>query len=327
MTAPSPAFRVTLDGRDLTDRIDPRLMSLTLTEKRGDEADQLDMVISDHDGRMAIPRRGAVLSLELGWRGAPLVDKGRFKVDEVEHAGAPDVVTVRARAADFTSALATRREKTWRGATLGQVLQEIAGRHGLTPRVAGEVGAVSLPVLEQSRESDLSLLRRLGKRFDCAATIKSGCLVFSPVGRGRTTSGLTIEPVTLTRADGDGHSWKVAERGTHTGVVASWHDSGSAKRQKVVVGEEKNAKRLRKTYSSEKAAREAADSEWRRSARGAATLNYTLALGRPDLYPERRIRVSGFKPEIDATTWLIAEAVHSYGSNGLTTSLSMETAP
>jgi hypothetical protein len=39
--------------------------------------------------------------------------------------------------------------------------------------------------------------------------------------------------------------------------------------------------------------------------RGAATMAYTLALGRADLYPEPRITLRGFKPEIDAITWLI----------------------
>ena len=42
---PIPAFRVALNGRDLTARIAPRLLDLTLTEQRGDEADQLDIRI------------------------------------------------------------------------------------------------------------------------------------------------------------------------------------------------------------------------------------------------------------------------------------------
>src|SRR3546814_16978457 len=59
-------WRVTLDGNDLTDRLRPRLVSLSLSEKRGDEADQLDIVLDDSDGMLAIPTEGAVLRVQLG---------------------------------------------------------------------------------------------------------------------------------------------------------------------------------------------------------------------------------------------------------------------
>ena len=54
-----------LDGLDLTARIAPRLESLNLTDARGFEVDTLDVSLSDHDGALAIPRRGATVSLAL----------------------------------------------------------------------------------------------------------------------------------------------------------------------------------------------------------------------------------------------------------------------
>ena len=42
---PKPAWRVTLDGRDLTATLVPRLISVTVTSDRQDTADQLDIVI------------------------------------------------------------------------------------------------------------------------------------------------------------------------------------------------------------------------------------------------------------------------------------------
>jgi uncharacterized protein len=94
----------------------------------------------------------------------------------------------------------------------------------------------------------------------------------------------------------------------------------------VLVGESGNAKRLRETYNSEAEAREHADAEWKRIRRGAATMDFTLALGRAELFPEQKLRVRGFKPEIDDTVWLIAKATHSItGSGGFTTELELET--
>ena len=104
---PIPIWRVTLDGADLTERMRPRLLDLGLSEARGGEADQLDLRIHDHDGRMAIPNRGALLRVAIGWKGEGLVDKGSFLVDEADHSGAPDIISVRARSANLTQPIQT----------------------------------------------------------------------------------------------------------------------------------------------------------------------------------------------------------------------------
>lgn len=107
---------------------------------------------------------------------------------------------------------------------------------------------------------------------------------------------------------------------------AYWHSKPGASRKSVLVGESGNAKRLRETYNSEAEAREHANAEWKRVRRGAAKMDFTLALGRADLSPEQKLRVRGFKPEIDDTAWLIAKATHSItGSGGYTTQLALET--
>jgi hypothetical protein len=60
MSDPSPcparaAWRVTLDGADLTATLAPRLISLRLTEKSGEEADALEIVVQDTDAQF-LPR-------------------------------------------------------------------------------------------------------------------------------------------------------------------------------------------------------------------------------------------------------------------------------
>ncbi|HDS2941658.1 TPA: phage late control D family protein, partial [Escherichia coli] len=97
----TPDYMLMLDSRDITGNISDRLMSMTLTDNRGFEADQLDIELNDADGQVGLPVRGAVLTVYIGWKGFALVCKGKFTIDEVEHRGAPDVVTIRARSADF----------------------------------------------------------------------------------------------------------------------------------------------------------------------------------------------------------------------------------
>ncbi|UII65644.1 phage late control D family protein [Xanthomonas translucens] len=316
-----------LDGEDLTARIAPRLIDLSLTEDRGGEADQLDLRIHDHDGKMSLPRRGVTLTVAIGWKDSGLVEKGTFEVDEVEYSGSPDVITIRARSANLTQSLRNRRERSWHATTLGAVIRGIAGEHGLTARVASSLAGIALPHLDQANESDANFLTRLGKRFDATATVKNGTLIFSPIGTGKTASGKELPTLTLTRRDGDQHRYSVADRDAYSGVRAYWNDKKGARRKSVLVGKDGNAKALRETYDSEKSAHEHANAEFKRVQRGEAKFDYTLALGRADLSPEMIVKVKGFKAEIDGKRWLVSKATHTLnGSGGFSSALEFESA-
>jgi phage protein D len=331
-----PDWRVTLDGTDLTERMRPRLVSLAISEKRGEEADQLDIVLDDADGLLAIPPEGARLLVMLGWKqGADvspgLVHKGSFKVDDVTHSGPPDQIRIRARAADFTSAIRNRREQSWANTTLGAVLQDIAACNTLALRIAPDLADVALAALHQSRESDTAFLRRLGRENDAVATIKTGTLIFARKGAGTTSTGQPLPTLALTRSSGDGHTWQRQTRDGQTGVTAHWHDRKAARRQSITVGQAgeggKAAKTLRKVYPDQASAQRAAKAEHTRLKRAPATLDIRLALGRPDAFPETRVTVTGFKPEIDTTPWLVTETTHRLdNAGGFITDLKMEVA-
>lgn len=319
-----PAWRVRMDGRDLTSRLAPRLIELSLTEQRGEEADQLELTLHDHDGAVALPARGVLLSVALGWEGFGLIDKGLFKVDEVEHSGAPDVISIRARSADMAAGLRVKRDRSFDATTVGAIVSTIAGDHGLIPRVASALDRRAVDHLDQAGESDLNLLTRLGKRFDAVATVKNGHLLFLPMGAAQTSGGQALARLTLSRRSGDGHRFSQVDRDTYTGIEAAWQDTAGGEQRLVQVGEGDNRKRLRTVYASEAEAREAADSELGRVKRGAAALSLRLAYGRPEIEPETPVTVRGFKPEIDGTDWRVTKATHRMGSGGLGTELEME---
>jgi len=326
-----PDFRVTLDGTDLTDRIRPRLITLRLSERRGGDADQLEITLDDSDGRLAMPREGATLSVQLGWSAGSgvtvgLVDKGKFTVDEVEHSGPPDQITIRARAADFTSAIATRREKSWHDTTLGAIVTELADRNRLTPCCAPALASIAIKAMAQTRESDIALLRRLGREYDAVATVKAGALILAPTGAATTTTGATIPPITIRRGDGDRHSFRIRKREEAGSVSADWHDRKGAKKKTVTVGSGTGeVKRLARTYPTEEAARRAAIAEQGRAAREPCSLDLELALGRLEIYPDRPVTVTGFKSEIGAVKWLVADLTHELlPDRGFSTALTLE---
>ncbi|WP_069337173.1 contractile injection system protein, VgrG/Pvc8 family [Sphingobium yanoikuyae] len=328
-----PAYVVIVDGKDISAMVRPRLISLSLTEKRGGEADQLDLVLDDSKGDLAIPKEGAIITLSLGWAqgrdvAKGLVAKGRFKVDEAGHSGPPDIITISARSADLQGDFRVRKERSWRAQTLGAIIGQIAADNGLEPRIAADLAAIVVDVVDQDGKSDMALVRDLGKKYDAVATVKDRKLVFARVGAGVTSSGLAIPALTITRASGDRHDYRRAERDKYDGAEARWHDTGAAKRKTEKVGGRgtgASPKRLKRIYASQADAKAAAAAEAQRIARGAAELSLALALGNAGIYPERRVTVTGFKAEIDAHKWLISEVIHSVDASGYRTRIKLET--
>ncbi|QCT18512.1 phage late control D family protein [Jejubacter calystegiae] len=343
----SPAFSITIEGKDITTVLDGRLMSLTLTDNRGFEADQLDLELDDADGLIVLPRRGARITLALGWKGQPLFPKGTFTVDEIEHSGAPDRLTVRARSADFRETLNTRREKSWHQTTVGAVVQEIATQHKLKPALDTALTAQALDHMDQTNESDASFLMRLARQHGAIASVKDGNLLFIRQGQGRTASGKPLPVVTITRGVGDSHRFSLADRGAYTGVIASWLNTREpakkpttttrrrkktakkktpeAKQGDYLVGTDENVLVLNRTYANRGNAERAAKMQWERLQRGVASFSLQLAEGRADLYTEMPVKVSGFKQQIDDAEWTITTLTHTVSpDSGFTTSMDLE---
>lgn len=228
----APAYMLTLDGADITQNFSDRLIGLTMTDNRGFEADQLDIALDDTDGLVELPPRGASLTLWLGWQGSALVNKGSFTVDEIEHRGAPDTLTIRGRSADFRGSLNSRREQSWHDTTLGVIVETIAQRNKLTASVADVLKAIAIPHIDQTQESDAAFLSRLAERNGAFVSVKAGKLLFLKAGSAMTASGKPIPQMTVERGDGDRHQFAIADREAYTGVTAKWLHTRDPKPQK-----------------------------------------------------------------------------------------------
>jgi len=319
-------FRITLGGNDMTGTFRPRLMGMTLTECRGGEADQLDLTLDDADGKLAIPSKDEKIELQIGWEEEGLVNKGSFIVDEVEHNGTPDQITLRARSADLLDDFRELRERSYHDTTIGAVIDTIAAAHKLTSAASPTLRGRKIEHIDQTNESDANFLRRLGKQFDAVATVKNDTLLFSPAGESKTASGKPLPSITIRRSDGDHHRFHSAERDTYTGVRVFWYDQKHNARFSVVAGRSGNAKRLRTIYASRDDAIQAARAEWQRVQRGIYTFQLDLAIARPQIMPQSPVRATGWKPIIDATEWMTVRVSTRVDANsGMSQSIELET--
>ncbi len=328
MRVPCPSYRLTLEDQEITASVASRLLRLTLTEYRLQEADQLDIVLADPQHTLAIPERGGKLHVWLGWKDTGLIHKGHFTVDEIEYSGPPDTLTVRARSATFSGIGQERTERSWHNVTLADIVKTIAQRQSIQPQIDAILGATRITHIDQVYEGDLHFLTRLAQRYGAFMTVKNGALLFMPLGSAKSVQGEAFPETYLTPPDCMSYRYHIAERERYAGVRAYWYKSSQAssgKRASVVIGQEngRGFKVLPEHYTNEEDARAAAKAEWQRIQRSQATLHLTFA-ARPELFPEKIITCGGFASEITNTRWSIAQATHTLESSGFTTRLELE---
>ncbi|MBQ4864591.1 phage late control D family protein [Pseudoalteromonas sp. MMG013] len=330
----TPDYQLTVDGKNI--RVNSQLISLTLTDNRGFESDTLEIQLDDSTGQLAIPRKGAKMQVKLGYvynDKSELVDKGSYTIDEVEHSGAPDTLTIRGKSADMRGSLLKSHEQSYHQETLESIVQTIAKRNGLTAKLSPALASELMDHIDQANESDAQFLTRLAEQFDAIATVKNDTLMFISAGQSVTASGQPLPKVNITRQSGDQHRFSIADRQAYAGVTAYWQNEKAAKRESVTVensGSESELtggdgiKTLRHIYASKATATRAAKAMWERIQRGIATFSLTLAQGNPELFPETPITVSGFKTQIDNSKWILVQVTHTLNSTGYVSSLALE---
>lgn len=356
----TPQAELTIDGRRFGTQAMSRIISISLTDKRGFEADELTIELDDHDGTLAIPKTGSKITLKLGYQETGLVEKGEYLVSEFTASGSPDRLSITARAADLAEALAEQVEKSWHKQTLYQIIEAIAKKHKYEYIISQEYKNQKIEHIDQTNESDASFMSRLAEQYDAIATVKNGKLLFIPAGESQTAGGQPILPTTITRASGDSHSFTYSSSNSYQAVRAYYTDKKTGQKKEVIVNKDNaypnkkttqqtktvkgktfNAKKkendnqkvntegqkiktLRHLYATESSAWSGARGAFKKIQRGVAEFSITLAVGRPDIYPETPAVVQGFKPEIDAEAWLITEVSHKIDSGGYTASIQFE---
>lgn len=324
-----PVFKITVDGKDITQSLDRRLIELSVSDNPGLEADQLKLNLSDHDEKLQMPRRGARINVALGF-GRTLHDRGTFVVDAVEHSGPPDRLVITAQSADFREGFKERRNISYSDKSLGDILLAVAARYDLKHAIAGALAKIVVAHIDQTDESDAAFLRRLGLRYDALASVKNGHLLFVPMGNRQSASGQDLDMAIFGRHEFR-HAFKQADRTTrYTGVAARWYDPDAASAvtaesggilttddsgnlisvRQEISGAEGTLKTLSEYYPSLAEAQAEADAEWARLKRAVSTLQLTCPVGRPEVYVGQGAQIEGWRQEFTQFPWFVNSATH-----------------
>ncbi len=314
-------YHISKDGQSID--INQRLIQLQLIDKRGLESDQLTITISDSDEEINMPQMGATLTLAIGYKKSPLINKGTFIVDEISYSIMPNQLTITARSASVKG-MKTQHERSFHQKTIQDIFDVIAIDSDLNQAVSANLGSILLEHIDQTGESNASFLTRLGENFDAIVTIKNGYLIATNKGAGITANGQTLPTITLRRSEISQMDYSHHKQ-QYTEVQACWNETKHSKRNFETVGNQTGeSKQLRHTYPTATLAKQAAQTELNKLNREAQTCTITLSCGRAEIIPEMSIKTSGIKTSIDNVTWLVKEVTHSINSAGYKTDLSLE---
>jgi phage protein D len=326
----APTFRIEANDTDITATIAKYFSSLTLTDTTGTTSDVLEITLADTDplNPIEIPPKGAELRLFLGY-GSELADMGMYVRDEVELAGWPGEMVIRARAAiyDKTPAgktdMQTQKTRSWpKGTKLGDMAAKVAKDHNMTAVVSPVLAKIVLPHISQSDESDINLLVRIAKKYDAVAKPAGGKIILAKRGESKSASGQDIPSVTITPDMGGRYRYVESARETAGTVVAYWHAVKQAKRHEIKVGTGEPVKRLKMYYPTSEMALAAARAELDKRERGQETISLDC-VGNTDIQAEATIVMSGWRPGLNGD-WIATHVVHTVTSSGYTCSVELE---
>ena len=337
-----PIFRLYADRQEITAAIRDRLIELVVTDEAGIQSDELKLTLDDRrreDGAIAeLPRIGTVLTVSIGYAETRLVTLGRFIVDEVEMRSPPATLTVSAKAADMVGPFRSPKTRSWEATTLGALVEAIAGEHRYQAKIDPELGAIQIPHLDQTAESDMALLTRLAAKHDAVAKPVAGFLVLARQGAAKTVTGQVMPTLRLNPSDlaewryrhsarKPGGSGSIIEGDTQKppttasgGTRAYWWDFEKGERREVTVGKPP-FEELRYVHATEAEAKAAATTRKNTGERGQGELSFSLP-GDPRLAAEGRLSLS-LRPGIP-TDWRIKRVEHRLGTQGYTTQVECE---
>lgn len=332
-----PAFRVISSGNDITQQISDRLLAIRVQDQAGQQSDTLEITLDDRGQVLPLPDERTELKVFLGYShdGNSPQEMGTYVVDEVEVRDPPATVKIRASAMEASDTFRQPKTRSWHEKTIGEIIQQIAGEHGLRPQVSQRFADRMIDHIDQTEESDAHFLTRLAGLHGATAKPAEGMLVFIPQGEGISVQGQPLPPARLNRSEVQELRATIKDRGAYSQVQTKYLDEETG--LEVVVEESVGgggfnlaalfgnapAYQDRRLFPTEEEARDAAKAKGVQLASGTVTIDLTCA-GRPDIFAERPITLTGFREPLNAT-WIIQSVTHEYTGRGYSTRITCGT--
>lgn len=342
-----PSYRIVVDGADITELIQQRLIKIDIEDNLGLVNDRFTMSIDDRDYEdgtlIPLIPHGVIVTIFLGYEKAEgvinpmdgLKPMGRFLIDEImiSRGSAGRAMTVTGRATDTNYSFVKKPQNdngAWRNVTIGEIVTSIAKRNDFKPRIHEDFEQVTV-VENQTNRSDADYLGYLADKYNAVFKTQAGYLYFCPPDKFDEVAlpGLVPDTVVVHESDCEVWSFTYQGRSNFTGVRAKWKnkDKRASAYANSYVTEHPDQKEawyeMSEEYASEEEAIQAVNAKKRVLDYQRAKFSMT-GIGYPLLMAGSILDLKDFRQNTFPNEWRIVSSTHSFTNNGYMTSLDAE---
>ncbi len=295
------------------------LLSVRIHDATAHDSDSCTLVFSTAPPFPSLPPKGTRYVVSVGWSTTAVAKTGVYTVQRAMIEGDPESghkITVECRAADLADKAKTVDSGHWDDTTLGAIVDDIAGKMGVTAVVDPEMRSIAIPYRARLDQEALDFLSDLADDFGGAVKIAGDKVVVTKRGSGRSASGADLATIEVTYAPSYGFSFEFEPRGDDAESVATWWDDETGTwRDETDEGSGKGRLAWPHPWPSKREAKHGAEAKRGERKRKSAT-GFVEGPGDPSAVAGCPVVVSGYGPDADATSWISESIDHVIDPEG-----------
>ncbi|GHM58170.1 MAG: late control protein D [Candidatus Mesenet longicola] len=312
----TPDFNIITEEGFVIENLKDRLISLRITDELGTTSDEAEICFNYENGALDFTGN---LKVFLGYKEAGLFPMGVYVANEVIIQNPPQTVRIKAHAANLKKSLKEQVSKQWHQITLGNLVEQIAQKHGYGAKVATEFKDILVQHTYQTNESDMSFLTKVAREYGATVKPIGGYIIFVSKGQSKSATGKTLEAVAITPQDVINWQACFTVRNRYNSVIVKWYDYEKGETISETTGVGSPSYVIQEVYPSSELALSAAQAKLKQLKRSTATLDITMP-GDPQVFTEARLNLAEFDQKIDGE-WVINKVEHTLSSRGYLTTL------
>ncbi|MBD0392034.1 phage tail protein [Wolbachia endosymbiont of Pentalonia nigronervosa] len=297
--------------------IKDHVISIHLTDESGTIDDVAEVCVNYENEDVDVPNE---LNIALGYRETGVLPMGIYTVNEVTIQSPPKTLLIKAHATNLRISLKEKVSREWHQITLKNLVKEIAQKHGYGYKVAEEFKDVLIPHINQTEESDISLLTKIAVEREAMAKLAGGYILFIPKNMAKSATGKALGTTTIKPQDTTNWQVHFTVRDKYNSVIAKWYSYEKGETIKEMVGSGEPSYIMLEIYPNAESALSAANAKLKQLKRSNETLEITMP-GNPQIFAEAKLNLIGFNQAVDGE-WVVNRAEHTLNSSGYLTTLS-----
>lgn len=208
-----------------------QLESFSYTDEADGSSDSVSITLSDisgkwHNSKMPKAASKVIAKIKKTGEKTKTYACGIFHLDQIEFTGYPSSAIFSAVSDPVSYAFkTTQRNRTWKHTTFLQICKDISKTYK-SLKVVYDAPTIPIAVLEQSKQTDSSLLKSLAEKYGCGVKIYANKIVVYSIERYENKKA--VKTINVNQME-PGWTWQSTINGNYTGVKLTYKKTNGKK--------------------------------------------------------------------------------------------------